>query len=175
MSTVKKTKSTEKGVNGTALSVVKGKEEENAPVQDELQKRLEELEAENKKLTNSVSTVRKSKQAKEAELKKERAERERIEKELNKRKPAKLVDVLIKAQALTAMSERLTHLQEKKKELSAFSFASTKLGEALTLKDSSGKQFTTSNPEALKFIHEGLQKLIQGKITEVEMQLLGMA
>lgn len=175
MSTVKKTKSSGLAANGNALSVVKAKVELKTPAQEELQKRLEALEAENKKLSNSVSTFRKSKQQKEAELEKEKAEREQIESELNKRKATKLVDVLIKAEALTSLSERLTHLQGKKKELSSFTFGSTKLGESLTLKDTSGKQFATSNPEALKFIHEGLQKLIQSKITDTEMELLAMA
>lgn len=175
MSTVKKTKSSEQAANGNALSVVKAKVEVKPSELSELQKRLEALEAEKKKLSNSVDVFRKSKQEKEAELKKEKAEREAIETELNKRKATKLTDVLIKAHALTALSDRLTHLQEKKKELSSFTFGSTKLGESLTLKDTNGKQFATSNPEALKFIHDGLQKLIKDKITETEMQLLEMA
>lgn len=175
MSTVKKTTSTQKSANGNALSVVKQKVEVKEPKQEGLQKRLEALEAENKKLTNSVATFRKSKQEKEAELKKEKAERTKAEAELKKRKMPDLHDVLIKANALHALTERLTYLQGKKKELSKFTFSSTKLGESMTLKDTNGKQFSTSNPEALTFIHEGLQQLIQSKITDTEMELLKMA
>ena len=173
MSTVKKTKSTEKSANGNALSVVKAKEEVNAS--DDLQKRLEALEAENKRLSTSVQTFRKSKQEKEAELKKEKAERERIAKELKFRQPESVNDVLVKAEALKALSDKLKKLQEKKKELTAFSFASSSLGESVTLQDSGGKHFKTSNPEALKLIKESLEKLVEGKIAETENKLLEIA
>ena len=146
MSTVKKTGSTQKSANGNALSVVKADAKEKTT--------LAELEK---------------------QLKQEQEARKTAETELSKRKGATVADVLVKAEGLKSLSDRLKQLQEKKKELTAFRFASDQMGEAFTLKDSQGNTFGTSNAEALKMVKDGLTRLIDEKIAQTEKKLLEIA
>jgi len=98
MGTVKKTTSVEKNAAKTPLSVVKGKENESSTEQSDLQKQLEALEAKNKALEAEQKQ-------KESALKKAQTECKRVEEELNKRKGAKVEDVLVKTEIATTPRE----------------------------------------------------------------------
>jgi hypothetical protein len=94
-------------------------------------------------------------------------------KEQNETKDAPpLEDRILKVEMLYDLTTRRETLLESQKKLNSFRLSSDGTRDTISLRDSKGNEFTTSNSAVVHSVFDVMKKTIAEKIAEVEAQIL---